>query len=489
MELRPEIVKTIKRLSLQTKNEVLKNKLREWLQAKDFTLDDLLYNCVEGNISLSGTILNKLGTLYSLGQEGFPEDTEAAFALFEIAAELGHPTANGNCSQYYFDGRAPEGKKIELAYHYCKKAIELGADRHMLMSEILYDQRLYAETVACLHSILDKGQQDRKRKAEARDLERLCLLKQLNRAFHRLNTFEDPVMSPNGATPTPVRARPLSIETTQAAPSPARSISTAAFFASPRALRSPRTALFASATSPKRPKTTSQSPLRSAIESASNALQRMQLSNGSNGVTTGSTAAQLASTETAAVSKRGPEVALEELPGWVRISEDLDGFDRNSCTELTAQAEMLELEAHALRTAWETAQEHVTQARRNNLSEDIIRLLNDTKVAEFKALYEKVLANKDLHIACWDAYTDTQEHVLRRQLLVEQAFFNPRTTVNQATMQLAETLLKRRTTSDIVVAATTEPLVLNILPTHREHGEQQTRFVGLIVNVERCCAR
>jgi hypothetical protein len=471
MELKPEIVKTIKRLTVQNKNEVLKNKLREWLQAKDLTLDDLLFNTVEGNISLSGTILNKMGTLYSLGQEGFPEDSDAAFALFEIAAEVGHAAANGNVAQYYYDGRAPEGKKIDFAYHFCKKAIELGADKHMLMGEILYDQKLYADTVACLHNILDKSNQDRKRKQEARDLERQCLMKQLSRTFHRLNTFEDATLPPS--TQQLLQASP---ETNglQVPPSPSRFVNSAAFFASPRALRSPRTALFTAATSPKRSKAP-VTPTRSAIESSTTALQRMHLNNNL------PNAATVASGETLTTGtrKRGE---VPQLPGWVRISDDLDGFDRNSCTDLTAQAEMLELEAHALRIAWETAQEHVTHARRNNLSEDILRQLSDTKVTQFKTLYEKVVANKDQHIAYWDAYTDTQEHILRRQLLVEQAFFNPRSTTTHGTMKVAHTLLKRRTASDLVMAAGSEPLVLNLLPTHRQLG----KFVLALLSARVC---
>jgi hypothetical protein len=442
MELKPEIVKTIKRLSLQNKNDVLKNKLREWILAKDFTLDDLLYNCVEGNISLSGALLNKMGSLYSLGQEGMTEDTDAAFALFEIAAELGHATANGNCAQYFFDGRAPEGKNIELAYIFCRKAIELGADKYMLLGEILYDQNQYAEAVNCVHNILGKAGQERKKRTEARDMERQCLLKVLNRVFYKLNTYNEAAPTSNGLQMLSTTLS-LSPSPQPGFPSPTRS--SASFFSSPRALRSPRTALFASAAGADSVRKGKAPTPRLSTSAVTDSFQRMQIN----------TAAQ-DNTQTSVDRFSGAE-----LPGWVNISEDIDGFDRNTCTELTARAELLELEAHALRAAWETAHEHVTHARRNNMSEDILRLLTDSKVQDFKRQYENVLANKNMHIDCWDAYADTQEHIIRRQLITEQAFFCPRSTNSTMTLQLAETLLRRRTKENSPAAA--EPLVLNMV--------------------------
>ena len=167
-----------------------------------------------------------------------------------------------------------------------------------------------------------------------------------------------------------------------------------------------------------------------------------------------------------------------DLPGWFRISDDIDGFDRNSCTALTARAEMLELEAHAVRAACETAQEHVQQARRNNMAEDIIALLTDTKVREFKEIYANVVANKELHIACWDAYTDTQEQIIRRQLNAEQAFFSPRACANRLTQRLAERLLRKRT-NDEPVEGLGEPFVLNLAPDEYEGEYDGDIFIQL----------
>lgn len=153
-----------------------------------------------------------------------------------------------------------------------------------------------------------------------------------------------------------------------------------------------------------------------------------------------------------------------ELPGWVSISDQLDGFDRNACTALTTQAELLELEAHALRAAYETAQEHINTMRRNNLSEDIIALLNTTKVADFKAIYESVVQNKEMHVASWEAYTDTQEHIIRRQINAEQAYFSAKSTVNKLTQLLAVKLLNLRTADESGGDASSDPFSLNLSP-------------------------
>lgn len=56
-------------------------------------------------------------------------------------------------AQYYFDGRSPYGKKIDKAYYYCHQSIELGLEKYMLMSEILYDKNLYTDTVRYLRKI------------------------------------------------------------------------------------------------------------------------------------------------------------------------------------------------------------------------------------------------------------------------------------------------------------------------------------------------
>lgn len=90
MELKSDIQKTIKRLSSQGKNEVLKNKIRSWLQTREVTIEELLANHKIGTINLSGGLLNKLGTLFSQGKEGLVEDNVSAFKFFELAASMDH---------------------------------------------------------------------------------------------------------------------------------------------------------------------------------------------------------------------------------------------------------------------------------------------------------------------------------------------------------------------------------------------------------------
>lgn len=216
-----------------------------------------------------------------------------------------------------------------------------------------------------------KGGIDKKKRLEARQLERQCLLKQLSRIFRKINTYAAPDIAIGNGTQS-------LIVSTERPVTPVRGVSAL-----------------------------SRTPLSSVLTTP--------YANASSVPTVGTprnrTVVQTSTTNSAAT------IDITEAPGWVSISDQLDGFDRNACAALTTQAELLELEAHSLRAAFETAQEHVNTMRQNNLSEDIIALLNTTKVAEFKAVYESVVQSKEAHIASWNAYTDTQEHIIRRQVV------------------------------------------------------------------------
>jgi len=152
-----------------------------------------------------------------------------------------------------------------------------------------------------------------------------------------------------------------------------------------------------------------------------------------------------------------------ELAGWVSISDQLDGFDRNACAGLTTQAEWLELEVQSARAGFESAQAHISSLRRNHLAEEIILLLEATKVSEFKSRYENVVKSKDVHLACWEEYTNTQEHILRRQINTEQAFFSAQNTNNKLTQYVAMELLKVRTVEETAGEGPGEPLTLNLI--------------------------
>eukprot|EP00981_Chlorochromonas_danica_P002580 scaffold504_cov189-Ochromonas_danica.AAC.15 len=218
--IKPEVQKTIKRLSHQKNNEVLKNKIRSWILTRELSISDLIRACREKTVNLSPTILNKLGVLYGSGKEGFNEEPETAFILYLAAADLGNASAAGNVAQYYFDGRAPGGKNIDLAYQFCSRSVEGGADKFMLLSEILHEKRDYKETVRCLRKIIESkrptstsmtaaaataasggaispgaggsggsgsgGDQVMRKKAEARKLEIQCLYKILDRLFEKV---------------------------------------------------------------------------------------------------------------------------------------------------------------------------------------------------------------------------------------------------------------------------------------------------------------
>lgn len=89
MDLRSEIAKTIKRLTIQEKHEILKNKLRFWIVNNEITLNDLLWNCKQNKVQLSCIVLNKLAALYGQGKEGVNLDYTIAFNIYEFSAELG----------------------------------------------------------------------------------------------------------------------------------------------------------------------------------------------------------------------------------------------------------------------------------------------------------------------------------------------------------------------------------------------------------------
>lgn len=506
MELKIEYVKTIKRLTMQNQNEVLKNKLREWLLAKDFTLDDLLFSCVEGHINLSGTILNKMGTLYSFGQEGMSEDDEAAFAFFEIAAQIGHAIANGNCAQYYFDGRSPIGKDIELALYYCHKSIELGADKYMLLSEILYDQNRYTDTVQVLHNnilnkMTDKTVNERKKRIEARELERECLIKQLNRTFHNITTFtttnETNIKQNTNINTTKNNQFSINLnENILHTPSNSHSpryidSTTSAIYPSPRSpLRSPRTSHFHfNLSSPKHKSayhttnnntTTSNTATSvttytdtSSSNSASQLLSLRTLSfSPTNAYTT--TITNTISNTTAATTDTTTPLPITtphittNLPGWVSITSELDGFDQQHCMDLTVQAQLLVLEEQSIYAALVAAREYIQKIQCNSSgssyssnNNNLTQKLYNLKVTEYEVKYNEILKKKNNHINNWNIYTNIDEYILYKQLYLEQQFFNSYLCNNKYCYKFANQLLLKRTENE-AISDDSAPIVLNI---------------------------
>ena len=271
---------------------------------------------------------------------------------------------------------------------------------------------------------------DRKKRAEARQLERQCLFKQLSRVFHRLNTF---VVA---ADASGLDLTAFTINSVGGTPT----TKTGDGFTTPFTHTSSTAGSVAAALTPRRLSTSSlYSTAPNPVSMAAGAALPLHTASG----------------------------CLP--PGWVRISSQLDGFDRNSCTALTTQAELLELEAHSLRAAYDTSLEHIAAMRRNNLSEEVIAVLQSSKVAEFKAIYESVLKNKDMHVNFWMAYTDAQEHIIRRQINAENAYFNAKNTANKLTQLLAVKLLQIRTADETAGEGYyTEPFVLNIMPDESE---------------------
>jgi len=67
---------------------------------------------------------------------------------------IGNPYSCGSCAQYYFDGRAPEGRQLMLAEYYCRKALASGELRFiLLMAEILYTNGEWKNVISCIHKV------------------------------------------------------------------------------------------------------------------------------------------------------------------------------------------------------------------------------------------------------------------------------------------------------------------------------------------------
>eukprot|EP01033_Poteriospumella_lacustris_P010107 gene10107-7204_t len=473
MDLKPELAKTIRRLSTQKNFDVLKNKLRSWLVTREVTVADLIRHCREKTISIPAVVLNKLGILFGSGKEGIVEDSDTAFWFYLAAADFGFGPANGNVAQYYYDGRAPGGRNIELAFQYCRKALELGTDKFMLMSEILHEREDYPETVRYLRKIIENRHSDNRRRVDARKLEIECLQKQLLKIFAKLAAYQDQQQQQTSDYPAGFGAAAAAASAPATMKRPLRlalQISTAR-------INGAGNANYGSSSVTPPPK----SPMSLSLESSMRKLaavpflpppipMRPLTPTAGGGGGGGGTPTQSASSHYDKVHashynphRRGlqthtshfasPQPAplrpyqstyQHRLPGWFYVSDDLEGFDYNACATLTARAEVIELEALAIKSAYETAEQHVASARRHKFSEEIIQMLVKNKLHEFQEIYQALEENKNLLLATWNAYVDTTEHTLRRQVLTEKKFFQPSRMTNPLCLHLAQELFKRR---------------------------------------------
>lgn len=293
MDVKPEIQKTVRRLAVQKNNEVLKNKLRSWIVTREMTVTELIRYCRDKSLTVPASVLNKLGLLFGSGKEGLNEDADTAFLLYLAAADFNFGPANGNVSQYYFDGRAPGGKNLDLAYQYCRKAIDLGADKFMLMSEILNEQKDFPETIKYLRKIIDSKQNSgdsSRRKLDARKLELECLEKLLINLFSRLSSQINANEATFFSSPPSLSMRSLQINTgSNTASSP---MVKSAYLPLPIP------------------------PYRGSPRKTEN-TQKHEKS-----------------------QHFAQHVFNHRYPGWFHLSEELEGFDKNACVELTARAEV-----------------------------------------------------------------------------------------------------------------------------------------------------
>jgi len=420
--MKREQIQLIKNLTTQKKFEDLETTLKKWLINKEIEIDDLIESCSKNIITISHDILNKIGLLYGQGKEEFTQNPESAFKLYQFAAKLGNAGATGNSAQYYFDGRAPGGKNLESAYILCQKAIQLGANRNFLMGEILYEQRQYLEAIQPLKLIINNQKSSKEEKDKAAELEIECLFA-IGQALYQQGNFQEAVKY----------LRQI-IEKPDSAPNKqkkeAREIEKACLTRQLELLYE---------------KTKNLLPIESVKnkesvgDSITNPLGAMSLSE---------------SVPTNILQEDIPN--QKALPGWSLISQEIDAFDINDCTELTMRVKLIELEVQAAEAALDIAQKHVAMARENKLPKEILEALAQ-KQKEYNKIYQELEAKKETILQAYQSYIDTTEQIIRRQNQTEQRFFNPRRTKKQQTFQLAMELEKRRLHEDVL-----DPLVLGI---------------------------
>lgn len=172
---------------LEKNEEKLQEKLVEWLKEEVITVDDLLSCCKENKVNIPASCITVIGLMYSGGKDGITKNTSLAFKLYKFAAdELAYGSAYGNCALYYFDGRSDKkDKNLDQAYAYCKKAIDLKADKHLLMARILLKRGDYVAAVQSLKNVKDS-----KQKEKSAVLFKECLIAHLKHLYKKLDLDE-----------------------------------------------------------------------------------------------------------------------------------------------------------------------------------------------------------------------------------------------------------------------------------------------------------
>lgn len=387
MDIRPDHIKTINRLIAQNKQSTMKDLLRTWILNEDLSIDSLLYNCRNKDIAIPLQVINKIASLFANGKEGVPIDINIAFKFYEVAAYLNSATANYYCAQYLFDGQLIGGKKLELAYSYCLRSIELGSKRYTLMSEIYYEKMNYPAAVGYARRVIDDD----------------YFTNYGNNGNSGGNS------GANGANSN-------SYSTNKQ-----RKI---AFLIEKKSL---------------------EKQLQYVFATVHNLLIQSSLSTNSidddNRVT--SMISQLNISKQKALEAPNPNVKGIKYSGWDYISEELDGFDCNCCGKLTSIAKVIELETNATKAALEVAKDHVLIAKKNYVVKEVIALL-EMKQKEFESVAKDLETAHKKNANDWLDYTDIEEHTIRRQLKAEQLYFDPHRTIVREVYLLANTLLERR---------------------------------------------
>eukprot|EP01034_Spumella_vulgaris_P037149 gene37149-45829_t len=329
---------------------------------------------------------------------------------------MNNASACGNVAQYYFDGRASGGINYESAREHCLKSIELGCDKHFLMADILFKLTRYIEAVSYLQTILsapvnaDVSAFEYKKRASESEQNYQNFMSNRSASFDSSsNLTPSHTNSPNNRSMSSLAQLLISIP-----PS------------TPQGSRTAQT-----------PLSSKQTPM--SISTPTNTTRKAN-----NTPLVSASAAAPALLNTLSEHLLEKRLSSVECPGWVHVSEDLEGFDPNVCTDLTAKIQVLHLEYLSIQAAFTTAEKQIAAARDCGMSDEIVKILTARKETEFEAVYRKISIKKDAILSAWEQYVDTDEHTLRRQIIAEKHYFAPLTSTSNTAHFLAKDLLLRR---------------------------------------------
>lgn len=159
------------------------------------------------------------------------------------------------------------------------------------------------------------------------------------------------------------------------------------------------------------------------------------------------------------------DIDVKQLPGWITISDSLDGFDSNECDELkTAKQKIVSLEKK-ISDALETIGEISEQLKYKTSNQYLAELIKTVKAkqSELSQQSEQLTERKTTLEDQYKLYMDTEKRTLHRQYQTELRFFDPSRTCQEKTLLVAKELMTTR----IATQATNKSIDVSQIPVRR----------------------